>query len=190
MAFITSCYIIINLLLYFLSPLWECNFHNAHMLEDFGAGIWICWEIEGHVFPLPDEWAGRRTSCVLFLESSREGSRHIQKDGGSSSPPKALKSPKILYDTSSFRGGGLSPGSRSLLRGMRTGPLERRNLGKCLSTVGDLWMGKGRRQQDFLLTWVGGSSCVKTRTADVGHCFASCCKDLHTLLWMDVNNNV
>ena len=83
---------------------------------------------------------GRRTSCVLFLESSREGRRHIQKDGGSSSPPKALKSLKILYDTSSFREGGLSPGSRSLLRGMRTSPLERRNLGKCLSTVGDLWM--------------------------------------------------
>jgi len=69
----------------------------------------------------------RRTSCVLFLESSREGSRHIQKDGGSSSPLKALKALKV----SSFREGGLSSGSRSLLRGMRIGPLERRNLGKC-----------------------------------------------------------
>ena len=96
-------------------------------------------------------WKEEVAVCYSWRAVGKEAGT-FQKDGGSSSSLKALQALKVLYNVPSFREGGLSSGSRSLLRGIRTGPLERRNLRKYLSTLGDLWMGKGMRHQDFLLT--------------------------------------
>lgn len=161
---ITTCwYIIIGFLAYFLSPSLECNFHEAHMLEHLnllrnrGPCVSTFWS-------LTRELERRPTMCFSWRAVGEEAGILGKMEPGSSVTWKALTELKSSLLYFQVQGEMSKFWLQKPIESNGNWPYRKEGLWEISENIRgrNLWTGRERRRQDFLLSWAGKNSSIKT----------------------------